>query len=352
MDKQQDIQSIEDLQALVQQGEQDWQQYGDVNVNQSDDLLVFNYTDAAESRHRWNAFERMSRGLIIHRHTGEVLARAFDKFFNWGQKGHATTSAPMVCATEKMDGSLGILYRVAGEYRIATRNSVKSEQAIWATDFLKRYSLDGLPASYTLLFEIIYPKNRIITNYGPREDLVLIGARNRYNGDYANLDQLKQLAAQYGFSLPKIYTFDSVDEILTNLQQLHGLDEGYVVEFADGQRFKFKGKRYLELLGRAVTFNATLNAVSKQAVPQLLAETPDEFLADVHGWLAEIEQTHSQIQAEVDAALQHAPKDSQKEFAIWVMQHHPNLSPYLFRRMKGACIKQDIYKHAFTNRTA
>ncbi|MEC7119405.1 MAG: hypothetical protein VXW65_05845 [Pseudomonadota bacterium] len=93
-----DIRDINDLIRLVQQGEQNWLQYGHVQVRQHGDILMFNYTDAAESAGCWNAFERMSRGLMIHRQTGEVVARPFDKFFNWGVR-----TAPMLswCASPK-----------------------------------------------------------------------------------------------------------------------------------------------------------------------------------------------------------------------------------------------------------
>ncbi|HRF99146.1 MAG TPA: hypothetical protein PLZ51_28235, partial [Aggregatilineales bacterium] len=74
----------------------------------------------------------------------------------------------------KMDGSLGILYRWQGAYYIATRGNFDSDQAIWATIFLRtHYDLHNLADEYTLLFEIIYPDNRIVVNYGQRQDLVL-----------------------------------------------------------------------------------------------------------------------------------------------------------------------------------
>lgn len=44
-----------------------------------------------------------------------------------------------------------------------------------------------------------------------------------------------------------IYPFYSITELLENTQQLSGLEEGYVVEFNDGQFFKFKSNRYIEL---------------------------------------------------------------------------------------------------------
>src|SRR5690606_552618 len=123
------------------------------------DLLVFSYNVMAQYGENWNFFERVSRGLIINWKTYEIVARPFDKFFNWGE-GERTSTAPLVSLTEKLDGSLGILYRLNGQYKIATRGSLESEQATWATAFINsHYSLENLPHEITLLFEIIYPEN-------------------------------------------------------------------------------------------------------------------------------------------------------------------------------------------------
>lgn len=342
------INTLSDLIERVLQGETNWTQYGHVQARQTGDIVMFNYTDAAETANVWNPFERMSRGLMIHRKTGEVLARSFDKFFNWGRPYR--TEAPLVCVTEKMDGSLGILYRMDGEYRVASKNSIDSLQAKWATEFLKRYDLSALPEHYTLMFEIIYPSNRIVVDYGQRQDLVLIGARNRHSGEMASLAERQALAGQFGFALPTLYAFDNATELHAVLATLSGQNEGYVAEFADGQRFKFKGQRYLELQSQTLSFNMVLQAVMNAKVAELLAQTPDEFLLMVHGWLAEIDHTVQRISTQVHDAFAQAPKDSQKSFAMWVMQHHKPLSAYLFTCLKGQPFEPDIYKHAFAKR--
>ncbi len=150
------IESIVDLQNLVRSGETDWEKYGEVNVIEKDGLLLFNYTNAAQYAARWNAYEQMCRGLILNRETGEVVARAFDRMFNWLEGGRVSRGH-IVTVTEKVDGSLGILYRVGNEFRIATRGSFDGAQATWATEFLrKNYDLRDLPPEYTLIFEIIY----------------------------------------------------------------------------------------------------------------------------------------------------------------------------------------------------
>ena len=77
------MKSIEELQQLVVQGFTDWEQYGHVNTNVSGNLILFNYNLFAQIEGEWKWFERVARGLILNRTTGEVVARPYDKFFNW-----------------------------------------------------------------------------------------------------------------------------------------------------------------------------------------------------------------------------------------------------------------------------
>lgn len=78
-----EITTLVDLQTLVTAGVTDWKPYGDVGTDRDGDLLIFNYTPKAQYATRLNFFERVSRGLIVHRKTGEIVARPFDKFYNF-----------------------------------------------------------------------------------------------------------------------------------------------------------------------------------------------------------------------------------------------------------------------------
>ena len=348
-----EITSISDIQQLAKEGFAEWKQLGDVSVERDGDLLIFNYTAKAQYEGRWNFFERVSRGLIVHALTGEIVARAFDKFYNWLQGGEKS-NGHIVSITEKMDGSLGILYRLNGEYRISTRGNFHSDQAGWATKFLREhYKLDGLPNELTLLFEIIYPENRVIVDYQGREDIVLIAARNRFTGDYLPFfPDLQLLADKYGFPLPKVYSFNNITEILALTEKLDKDEEGFVVEFSDGQRFKFKGDKYLELhrLVFSLSFKNTLQTIVTDQVDYIRQQIPDEFLADFNGWVKEIEETRERIKREVADIFAQAPKDTRKDFAIWVMSSHKELSPYLFAMLDGYPLEPIIYKKAFENR--
>jgi RNA ligase len=118
------------------------------------------------------------RGLIVDESTGSVLARPYGKFFN-----HNEAYAPQmrldapVSATDKADGSLGVIFPDGDGWAVATRGSFTSDQARHATETLRsRYAGFTPPAGLTVLVEIVYPANRIVLDYAGLDDLILLGA--------------------------------------------------------------------------------------------------------------------------------------------------------------------------------
>jgi RNA ligase len=341
------ITSIEDICRLATSGFKDWKRYGEVNVIAQDDLLLFSYTTRAQYSARWNFFECVSRGLIINSQTGEIVARPFDKFFNWLEGGRRSRGY-MVEVTEKIDGSLGILYRAQDGYKIATRGSFTGLQAEWATKYLNAYyDLTDLPDELTLLFEIIFPENRNVAYYNDAEDLYLLAARNRHSGAYLPFfPTVYELGQKYGFSLPNVYAFNNIAEIIERTGQLGPDSEGYVVEFSDGSRFKFKGDRYLELqkLIMGLTYRNVLKSMSLGIVHHIRDNVPEEHLAQVNQWITEIENAVEEMKEKVKALFASAPKESRKEFAIWAQTQDKETASLLFKMFNGEDIEPPIYK--------
>jgi RNA ligase len=308
--------------------------------------VVLNYTPAAACEAEWTPWECLCRGLIINRKTGEMVARPFDKFFNWGEGGR-TTAAPIVNVLEKMDGSLGILFRHDGQYGIATRGSFTSPQATWATRYLREHiNLTGLPDEDTLLFEIIYPENRIVVDYGERQELVLLAVRNRHTGTYRSREEVVQYAERYRLELPASYQFASTEAILTQLPVLSPNCEGYVVEFADGQRFKFKGDQYRQI-SRAVQHMNQARAVELVAqgrmdaldgiVPEALLRDFKEMMREIHNKVVDME-----YYAQMKGAI--APKGDRKTFAAYAVQQGNPWTTMLFALYDGKPLRPVIFR--------
>jgi RNA ligase len=346
--------SIEELQALVVAGVRDFKPYGDVYVKEHEGLLLFNYNARAMYENRWNWFERVSRGLILNAATGEVVARPFDKFFNWYPQ-LPYTQQDIVAVTEKMDGTLGILYRHQGEYRIATRGGFTGEQALWATQHLQsHHNLEGLPDDLTLMFEVIYPENRVVVDYGDQAELILLAARNRFSGAYLTIDKVYSLAVKYGFGFPVLYNPQhSPQWFAESAAQLDVNIEGYVIEMTDGTRWKIKGDRYRNLhkLLTEITFNSVLACVQDGSIDDVYAIVPKAWHPQIRAWEQEIRRKFRDTERTLHQWFFNAPRHDRKAFALHVQRYTPkSLHPYFFALLDGKSIDDMIYRHAFKDR--
>lgn len=175
---------------------------GLITSRQHDELpfAVLNYTPECQWLRKWDDITMQCRGLVYDVRSDRVISRPFAKFFNWDESNSPYPPSGPVIRMPKMDGSLGIL--VAAEYEhgsptaevISTRGSMNSEQAKWATKFYHAGVADQLnnataPGQWfipledkTYLFEIIYPSNRIVVDYGEYEGLVLIDVIDNATG--------------------------------------------------------------------------------------------------------------------------------------------------------------------------
>lgn len=341
------MENMSHLSKLVKRGFVDWKQHGNVNATYHDGLVLFSYSQQAQFENRWNWFERASRGLVLNSEIGNVLARPFDKFFNWSERDR-TTDAQLLEVIEKIDGSLGIGYFHNDTWKVATRGSFVSEQALWATDQLSRHNFGSFPTEYTPLWEIIYPDNRIVVDYGNMQELVLLAVRHIESGVYLPYGELEEIATRYDFLLPKIHQMNTND-CLSLAQSIDASKEGWVLYFADGQRFKIKGNRYTEIhrLVTNASFKRVLEAITLGSFNEMITNTPDEFLGQIHTWRDEIEAKVIDTIERVELAFVDAPGDSRKEFALWVRENHPGLSPYLFRRLDNKEFRSVILKREF-----
>jgi|SRR5690625_1561843 len=239
------------------------------------DLKIYNYTPKAVYERYWCEETRMARGLIMYK--DEIVARPLPKFFNWNEPGaDVISSQEEVTAYEKHDGSLGIGYVAPdGKPAIATRGSFTSPQAEWATKHLRSRDFENLVAEfwvldrYTTLFEIIYPENRIVLDYGDFAGLIRLGVMGTDTGEWHPDDRLLVAEGTY-------------QEILRKPPRPN--KEGVVVETGDGRRVKIKQQDYIDL-HRIVTNISPKNSweLYKSKGNNYLDDIPNEFHDEVAG---------------------------------------------------------------------
>jgi RNA ligase len=255
-------------------------------------LEIYNYTPAAQYNRAWTPVTTQCRGLIVDK-LGNIVARPFPKFFNYGEYDHDFPARPPV-VSEKMDGSLGIIYTYGGVTAVATRGSFSSEQAIWATEhLLGTYPDLAQPSGVTTLVEIIYPENRIVVDYGDAEGLWLLGVIDNTTGADFPLDRIDWWTGPRTTVFP--YSLEKAVEGARGDAFADG--EGVVLCWPrqDGPslRIKVKHPRYVEL-HRIVTGLSTRTvweALANDTFSELIDNVPDEF----HPW---VQKVHNELTSE------------------------------------------------------
>lgn len=297
----------------------------------------------------WNDVTTQCRGLIVN-HDGLVVARPWTKFFNYGEysdeqnpgraAGPGTRVLDMVSAVEtsdKQDGSLGILYPTDQGHSIATRGSFTSEQAVRASFlwYKKGYNEFPVPEGWTMLFEIIYPGNRIVLDYGDQDDLILLGAVNIETGEAIGPDSF----FFHPWKGPRTTVFA----------------EGVVVRYMAGPdkglMLKIKQDDYV-LMHRLIT------GMNARTVWEHLREgtssaticrgIPEEF----HPWVEEVAdelmEAHQLIAEEAYADYEFIKNKlpegwTRKDFALMAVESE--YKAYLFQLLDGKSIVDAIWKN-------
>ena len=286
------------------------------------DLTIWNYSPKVQYEKLWDDITMQCRGLVTNS-KGDIVARPFKKFFNYEEHKPEDIPNEDYVVYEKMDGSLGILFyyeyelsdekryniwfnnnyetgmerffdsnnlpdfdnpyyeptpKTKGEWIMATRGSFTSPQAIKGKEILNKYDISPLRKDNTYLFEIIYPENRIVVDYGNEEKLVVLGAIHTETGDEVSDSALFTMTG-LGFEVVTTYkTWGESYDLLK--EEISKKKEGYVIRFKNGFRMKIKGDEYVRL-HRILTniSNRDIWEYLKDNKPfdELLEKVPDEF---------------------------------------------------------------------------
>lgn len=307
---------------------------------------IYKYSQSATYTKTWNDVTLASRGLIIHNETGEILARPFDKFFNYNEDNvpkHLLTGD--IHVTEKLDGSLGISFlNPAGELEISTAGGFQSDQAAHATAlYNERYKGKWEPREgVTYMWEIIYPENRIVVDYGDEDDIYLLGARNIATGETIPVDQLtewkwKRATTHKGFT--------SMDKVVNSPERSNA--EGYIVHYRDSDvRVKYKHEDYVKLHRIMTGLNERaihdmLASGGKNKLEEYKSQAPEEFETYINNVTAKLEEQYSSKEKEITTVYNNLVKElpsdvDQKTFALAVQTRIPKeYSAHMFSIRSG-----------------
>lgn len=292
-------------------------------------LWLYKYTLETQFAKHWNDITRICRGLVLDL-AGNVIVNPIPKFFNNNDPQaelEAKTGLDYVI-TNKEDGSLIQVTLYNGEMIVTSSGSFISPQVNKALSLIVR---DGLQfkIGYTYIFEIIYPENRIVLNYGSEERLILLTIRDNETGQEFN-------AWESGFPDTVKPISLLIDTIVNDQKREDYINkEGYIAKFSDGSRVKFKYDEYVRLHTVVSGVNEKWLwglLVHGQLYTDFLNNIPDELFEWAENYTASLKAQYIVIESECKKIFDKSMEltSTRKGFAETVLGNHKDISKILF----------------------
>lgn len=274
------------------------------------DCYILNYNQIPNPTgfDKFHPVTRECRNLVLRR-TPEgwvVLAKSFERFFNWDEDPEATKlfiqklAEHRVIAREKLDGSLILVSNIDGRWQIFTRStfadnnpfrgiipSANDADNTFAAHVRKYLDESKLELGMNYVFELCTPSAHI-TKY-TNEFLALLSVNDNtieYPIDAVDFKSFEKFPG--AIRLPESFMPNSIEEVYARIDAKYAADpncnfEGYVLSCLDDEgtgitRIKVKSKRYVELhhLGTTpVTLDRLISIVVAGESAEFLAAFPE-----------------------------------------------------------------------------
>lgn len=211
---------------------------------------IANYSDWIKP----NALE--SRGIMFEMNDKEkpvrIMSRPMEKFFNLGENP-MTMDLDMSTALyfmTKEDGSLISSFSDKGILGLKSKTSIYSDQVAWAAMWLndhpelKQRILELAESNYTVNFEYVGPKNRIVLGYNEAA-LRILNVRENHTGEYVEFNEIFADPILRPYIVDIFDSSDCSDDWVKQVRKMEGI-EGYIVAFP-GKFSKLKTDWYVAL---------------------------------------------------------------------------------------------------------
>ena len=301
-------------------------------LHPTDTRVILNY-DQIESP-KTHLVVREARGLVLDRSDWSLVARGFSRFFNWGevQDEMSLFDFSDFSVLEKVDGSLCLLYNHNGQWHANTRGSfaldtMPHQNFTWQDAFSRALGvasikdLDGkLDTAYCYVCEFCSPYNKVVRRYAEPTMYLLTAFALE---EEVSVQQVAQMPGASLFRLPQVYTYRSIEEIQSFLQEQAERDatfEGVVIRDKNNQRWKIKNPKYLAL--HALKGNGDDVFNPKHLLPFVLGGEESEFLQYFPEATEAFYKLKSKVQHEytrvLEAWIDASDIAEQKDFALTI----------------------------------
>lgn len=265
--------------------------------------VLYNYAKIVSVKWQDEPLMTLARGLVIDPAKEKIAALPFPKFFNHNEyppaQGYVGDDYQIVSTEVKYDGSLGIAFwdEYDNNWSMITRGSFISPQSRWGIDRLlsSSPSIGQVSKANTYLFEIICPESKVVVIYDTDQLRLLSGYNNE---SYEQLDRstIDDIAESLGTPIAEQSDFLTISEIKERLETMSGFEqEGYIVQFQNGERRKLKSNNYISLhRGMLDLTKRRIHAIMKssenpmEAITVFADSQPEEHYTKIIGWANEI----------------------------------------------------------------
>ena len=336
-----------------------------IEVNRHDTLplAILNYNQIESPK--THPIVRECRGLVVNTSDWSLAARAFPRFFNWGE---VADEMPLFnwdksVALEKVDGSMCLFHYFGGEWRVNTRGSFAG-MGMFNTEWQANYF--KMPMSFTwkqgiltalgikdlselnvyldpavtYVCEFCSVWNKVVRTY-EQPCIYLLAC---YNGEEEI--ELRPCPLFKNIGQYSLRSADAVTDYVNS--QPEATWEGCVVKDNENRRWKIKNRRYLALHKmKGANGDALYNPSA--LLPFILKGEGDELLAIY----PEITDCFHHYKEKVDAAynelesLWHCVKDeeNQKDFAI-LIEGESKFTGLLYNVRRNNTLLKDEWRNA------
>lgn len=235
----------------------------DIIEKQYGTVSSFNFSRKIFNSGKWNELSKIARGLFIDNQTGDIVARGYEKFFNYNE-GNFNTDMFLknnikfpVTVYRKYNGFLGVLSVYEDNFIFCSKSTVGGVYANYFRDifesenhnveYLKRFMQDN---HICLIFEVIDPVNDPhIVKYDKKQLILLDAIFLQEKFDNMNYETLHRIGKECNFFVKeKVYQIDNIESLI---QFIHNEEcdntpqkEGWVLVDDNNYHFKLKCKWY------------------------------------------------------------------------------------------------------------
>ena len=235
-------------------------------------ISSFNFKRDVFYSDRWNKLNKIARGLFVNLKTCKILARSYEKFFNYNEGDKNTPEFLAknlkfpVTGYLKYNGFLGMMCydHELNDLHFFSKSTDESDFAKWfkeiaVAQFNRVGTLNEIREylkhnNVTMVFEVIDPENDPhIIEYQHKRVWLLDIVNNTIDFHKKSYDELFEIAKRFNMNVKRKlmvvnsadYLLDCLNDETKILSDLPEHIEGIVFEDANGYMFKYKMQYYL-----------------------------------------------------------------------------------------------------------